>query len=198
MKQKELLSFYRGLLLLLAGAGAISLLSSLDQPWAKAAAVIGFIALFLAGAAFIIFVTLRQFRQFVNAPIRDEPLPSSLSLDHWHRLARPAVTASAVLGAIFVAVLLFVEPPKQCPNWHLPDKRSTPLWLPFVMVTLPLIAVLILMVVRWDWLIQKAIESVDYPTTIPVPYILVITVMWGCLMSLFPWLLLVSKCGVGW
>jgi hypothetical protein len=157
MKQKELLSFYRGLLLLLAGAGTVSLLSSVDQPWAKAAAAIGSSALFLAGAAFIVFVTFRQFRQFVNAPTRDEPLPSSLYLDYWYRLARLAVTASVVQGAILVAVLLFVEPPQQCPNWHLPDKHLTPLWLPFFIFTVPLIAALIFMVARWKWLVRKAI-----------------------------------------
>jgi hypothetical protein len=200
MKQKELLSFYRALLLLLAGAGTVSLLSRVDQPWAKAAAAIGSIAVFLAVAGFVVFVTFRQFRQFVNAPApaRDEPLPSSLYLAYWHRLAWLAVTASVVQGAILVAVLLFVEPPQQCPNWHLPDEHLTPLWLPFLVFTVPLIAALIFMVACWKWLIRKAIESTDYANTIPVPYVLAITVMWGCVMSLLPWFLLVSKCDVGW
>ena len=198
MNQKELSSLYRRLLLLLAGGGTVGLLSRIDQPWAKEAAAIGSVALFLGSATFIIFLTFRQFRQFLNASVCDESLPSSLYLDHWHRLARLAVAASVVLQLILVAVLLFVEPPKQCPNWHLADKRLTPLWLPLFMFTVPLIAALIFMVVRWNWLIQKAIESVDYPTTTPVSYILVITVMWGCVMSLLPWALIVSKCGIGW
>ena len=196
MNQKQLSSLYRGILLLLAGGGTVALLSRVDQPWAKEATAIGSVILFLGGAAFIIFVTLAQ--SGLNAPVRDEPLPSSLYLHHWHRLARLAVAASVVLQVILVAVLLFVEPPKQCPNWLLPDKRLTPVWLPFFMFTVPLIAALVFMVARWKWLIRKAIESADYPTTTPVSYILVITVMWGCVMSLLPWALLVSKCGVGW
>ena len=198
MNQKELSSFYRGLLLLLAGGGTVALLSGVDQPWAKRAAAIGSVALFLAGAAFIVSLTFRQFRRFLNTPVRDEPLPSSLYLEHWHRVARLAVAASVVLQLILVAVLLFVEPPKQCPNWHLTDKRMTPLWLPLSMFTVPLIAALILMVVRWKWLVQKAIESIDYPITIPVSYVLVITVFGGCIMSLLPWAVLLSECGVGW
>jgi hypothetical protein len=197
MNQEQLSSFYRGCLLLLVGAGTVALLSSVEQPWAKLAAAIGGVVLFFAGAAFIILVTFRQFRQFLNAPVRDQPLPSSLYLEPWHRLAQLAVAASVVLAVILVAVLLFVEPPKQCPNWHLPDYGLTSLWLPLLMFTVPLIAALIFMVVRWKWLVQKAIASVDYPTTTPVPYILVITVMSGCAMSLLPWLLLAGKCGIG-
>jgi len=44
MNQKELSSLYRRLLLLLAGGGTVGLLSRIDQPWAKEAAVIGSVA----------------------------------------------------------------------------------------------------------------------------------------------------------
>src|SRR5262245_23023900 len=104
MNQKQLSSLYRGILLLLAGGGTVALLSRVDQPWAKEATAIGSVILFLGGAAFIIFVTLAQ--SGLNAPVRDEPLPSSLYLHHWHRLARLAVAASVVLQVILVAVLL--------------------------------------------------------------------------------------------
>jgi len=55
MNQKELSSFYRGLLLLLAGGGTVALLSRVDQPWAKEAAAIGSVAVFLGSTAFIAF-----------------------------------------------------------------------------------------------------------------------------------------------
>src|SRR5438105_2592386 len=61
--------------------------------------------------------------------------------------------------------------PQQCPNWHLPDRHSSPsLWLPFFMSTVPLLVALTFVGIHWRWIVRKAIESVDYPTTVPIPY----------------------------
>ncbi|HEX3116673.1 MAG TPA: hypothetical protein VHQ48_14425 [Bradyrhizobium sp.] len=197
MNQRELSFFYRGILLLILGGFAIRLLSSIEQPWAYYSGNIAVVFLFVAGAAFTIFVSVRQFRQFLNAPLPDEPLPEGLYLDRWHRAAGIAVLASVLLSAVLVAVLLFVEPPRQCPNWHYADRRSTSLWLPFLVLTVPLLAALVFMVIRWKWFVQKAIESTDYPTTMPVTYTLIVTVLFGCGLSQFPWALLAAHCWWG-
>jgi hypothetical protein len=198
MNQKELSFFYRGILFLVIGGLLVPLLSSIDQPWARYGTAIGGVVLFLGGAAFVIFVTLRGFVRFLNAPVPDEPVPPALYLDRWIYIARLAIAASMLLAVIFVTVLLFVEAPQQCPKWHLPDRHSSQsLWLPFFMLTVPLLVALTFAAIRWRWLVGKAIESVDYPTTVPIPYTLVATVLLGCAMSQLPWALLVSKCWLG-
>jgi hypothetical protein len=53
------------------------------------------------------------------------------------------------------------------------------------------------MVTRWKWLVRKAIERADDSSTIPVPYIPVVTVLMGCAMSQIPWLVLASNRGLG-
>ena len=197
MNQNELSVFYRGVLLLVVGGLSIALLSSIDQPWARYAGATGGVVLVLGGSAFIIFVTLRQFIRFMNAPIGDEPLSPALYLDRWIRITRLGLAASVLLAVILVVVLLFVDPPRQCPNWHLPDRRSTPLWLLFFMLTVPLLVALIFVVIRWRWVVRKAIASVDYPPTIPIPFTLVVTVLFGCAMAQVPWVVLVTKCWLG-
>jgi hypothetical protein len=195
LNQRQLSFFYRGILLLLAGSFLVALLSTIDQPWARYGGAIGGAVLFLGGAAFIISVTLQGFIQFLNAPTPHEPVPEDLYLDRWIYIARLAIAPSVLLAAIFVTVLLFVEAPQQCPNWHLPDRHSSPsLWLPFFMSTVPLLVALTVVGIRWRWIVRKAIESVDYPTTVPIPYTLVATVLFGCVMAQFPWALLVSRC----
>src|SRR5215831_20392401 len=194
MQQSDVSFFYRGVLLLLLGGIAITLLSSINQPWAYYVRTIGTASLFIGSAALISYVAIKGFRQYLDAPICDEPLPSSLLLDQWHRIAQLVVMASVFLAVIFVMVLLFVEPPKKCPNWHLPSNRSSSLWIPFWILTVPILTGVVFMTARWKWLVRKAIESVDYSTMIPVPYTLVITVLIGCGMSQFPWALLVTNC----
>jgi hypothetical protein len=115
-------------------------------------------------------------------------------MDNWYRTVRLAVVTSVFLSVILVAVLLFFEPPKQWPQWHLPDQHSTSLWLPIFMLTVPLLAGLIFVVVRWRWVVQKAIESVDYPTTMPIPYFVCVSVLSFCGFSQLAWIILVTKC----
>jgi hypothetical protein len=197
MNQRELSFFYRGVGFFILGGIAVTVLSSIDQhqhPWAYYVREIAVACLFIAGAAFIVFMT---FRRQSNKPARTQPLPPSLYSDSWHKIARFAVVACVLLSVVTAAILLFVAPPKQCPNWYLPDRASTPLWGMFLLWTLPLLIVQVFMIVRWNWAVQKAIESADYPTTTPVTYILVMTVLGGCGMSQVPFVLLVSRCWLG-
>ena len=197
MNQNELSVFYRGVLLLVVGGLSVALLSSIDQPWAQYARAIGGVVLFLGGSAFIIFATLRQFTRAMNASVVSQPLPPALYLDRWTRVTQLVLVASVLLAVIFVVLLLFVNAPRQCPNWHLPDRRSTPLWVPFFILTVPLLVALTFVVIRWRWVLRKAIASVDYPTTIPIPFTLVVTVLFGSAMAQFPWVVLVTKCWLG-
>src|SRR5262249_37574484 len=145
MQQSDVSFFYRGVLLLLLGGIAITLLSSINQPWAYYVRTIGTVSLFIGGPAFISHVSVKGFRKFLDGPMRGEPLPSSLLLDQWHRIAQLAVMASVFLAVIFVMVLLFVEPPKKCPNWHLPSNRSSSLWIPFWILTVPILTGVVFM-----------------------------------------------------
>jgi len=196
MNQKQLSLVYRGTLLLVAGGTIVALLSRADQPWAKDAGSVGTGIWLIAVGVFTILVTLRHFRQFLNAPARDDPLPKSLYSDSWYHLARLAVAASVLLALTLAAVLLLVEPPQQCPDWRLPGKHSMPWWLFFIW-TAPLLAGLSFIVARWQWVLRKAIESVDYPVAAPLAYTLVMTVLVGCAMSQLPWVELFSKCWPG-
>lgn len=196
MNQRDASFLYRGILLFLAGGCFVTLLSSIDQPWARHASAIAAVVVFVGFAAFIAFTTFRSFFQFLDAPISDEPLSPDLSMDRWIVIARFAVAATALLAIAFVAVVLFAEPPKQCADWHLPDAHSTPIWLPFLM-TVPLLVGLTFVVIFWPWVLRKAIASVDYPTSVPIPYTLVATVFAGCAFSQFPWFLLITKCWPG-
>ena len=123
----------------------------------------------------------------------DKPLPPTVLMKRWRRVAQFAVGASVVLAVAFAALLLFGEPPKQCPNWHLPNARSSSLWVPFFLCMGLILPALIVMIARWEWIVGKAIE-VDYPTMTPVPYRLLIIVLMGCSASQFPWTVLVSNC----
>src|SRR5215831_4339792 len=159
MQQSDVSFFYRGVLLLLLGGIAITLLSSINQPWAYYVRTIGTVSLFIGGAAFISYVAIKGFRQFLDAPIRDEPLPSSLLLDQWHRIAQLAAMVSVFLAVIFVMVLLFVEPPKKCPNWHLPSNRSGSLWIPFWFFTVPILASVVFMMPAGNGLYEKQLRA---------------------------------------
>ena len=193
MNEKPSSFFYRGVLLFILAGMAVAALSSSNQAWASSIGNIAGVLLFVAMGAFIVFVALGNFARFLDAPVPDEPLPPSLHAARWYRICRLAVACCVLLSVILVAVLLLVDPPRQCPGWHLPDRRSTSLWLPLLWSMLVL-AGLLFMIIRWDWLIEKAIASVDHPRTTPVTYTLVATVLGGCAMSQLPWALLLTRC----
>jgi hypothetical protein len=45
------------------------------------------------------------------------------------------------------------------------------------MVTAPLIVALTFVMIRWRWVLEKAIATVDDPTSVPIAYTLVATVI---------------------
>src|SRR4051794_23550198 len=183
----------RGVLLFIFGVTALASLSSIDARWAHHVRNVGTIILFIGIAVFIIFVVARQTRQFSTAPTSDKPLPASVYSPLLRRTARMAIAASSLAFVILVAVVLVVEPPQQCPNWHLPDQRSTSMLVPILWSSLVLSG-LIFIGVRWCWFIRRAIESVDSPTMMPVPYVLMMAVLMGCGMSQLPLVLLATRC----
>jgi hypothetical protein len=78
---------------------------------------------------------------------------------NWVKVARLAVAASVALSAVTVAILLMVDPPNQCPNWHLKNTHSTSLWENVVMFTVPINIFCCFMAVRWNRFARSAIES---------------------------------------
>jgi hypothetical protein len=194
MNQKERSLLYRGTFLLVLAGFVVSRLAKSGEPWVRHLGDIGSVVLFLGMAAFILFVVVKRQRQVLNAPISNKPLPPSLESPHLRRLARIAVLASVLLFVAFFAVLMFVEPPKKCPNWHLPSNQHSPIW-PLALWSALVLAGLTFIIVRWRWVIKKAIGAADdYPTMIPVPYMLIIIVLFGCGMSQLPSVFLVTSC----
>ncbi len=117
-----------------------------------------------------------------------EPTTSRGSQDTYFKVVLFGVAASAILSALMLAILLFVEPPKLCPNWHLPDKASTPLLQMFMVLTVPFTAMLCFMIIRWDWVVQKAAKA-KAPIAKVVPMMLFM-----CVLPQVPLLLLVLRC----
>jgi hypothetical protein len=132
----------------------------------------------------------------------DEQLPEFDS-GNWVKLARSVAAAGTLLSTVTAATLLMVDPPKQCPNWHLDDVHSTPLWQMWatcVLVPACFIAF------RWNWVAQRAakyrrrkllIERPFGPMTppaIPVTCVMVVVCAAGSLLSQFPLLALVVRC----
>src|SRR6266567_7827934 len=118
MNQKGLSFFYRGVIFfILAGIAVEALPASPVKNIAN-------ILLFIAAGVFIFLVVFRV-RGFFSAPIVDKPLPLELYSDNWYHLARFADIGCVLLALMTAAILLFVPPPKQCQNWHLPDGPST-------------------------------------------------------------------------
>ena len=131
---------------------------------------------------------------------RDTQLPK-FDAGNWVKVARFAVAASVVLSAVIVAILLMFDPPNECPNWHLKDAASTPLWALLAMWTTPMIVFSCFIAVRWNWLARKAAEtdgrelpSPVGPVTVPVTYVMVPMCLWTSLLSQFPLFLLVTEC----
>src|SRR5262249_2712544 len=147
-------------------------LSSVDQrqyPWVSVVSIIAGACLFVAMVVFVLFVFLRQVKSASrsrNSPASSRRTRYDSSSDSWFNMARLAAAASAALTILTAAILLLVPPPGLCPNWHLPDRASTPLWGMFAFWTLPTLAFQVFIIVRWNWAVQKMIdESADYPTT---------------------------------
>src|SRR5215468_3710247 len=130
--------------------------------------------------------------------------PTELDGGKWVKLARFAVVAGTLLSTVTAAILLTVDPPKQCPNWHLNDKHSTSLWGMWATLVLFFLVPAGFMAFRWNWVARKAathrrrkmfVERLFSPMTppsIPVTYFLVNLCVAGCLLSQFPLLALIT------
>ncbi len=125
--------------------------------------------------------------------------PPEFDAGNWVKMARCAVAASVVLSAVTVAILLIVDPPKQCPSW-------TPLWEMLAALTAPLLIMTGFVAIRWNWVARRAakhqrrkmlFETLFGPMTppaIPVTYFMVNLCVAGSLLSQLPLFALVIQC----
>jgi hypothetical protein len=132
--------------------------------------------------------------------------PPEFDTGNWVKIARFAVTAGTLLSTVMAAILLMVDPPKQCPNWHLNDKHWTPLWEMWATFVLLFLVPACFIAFRWNWVARKAakhqrrkllIESLFGPMTppaIPVTYFMVIVCVAGSLLSQVPLFAVVTQC----
>ena len=124
----------------------------------------------------------------------------------WVKMARFAAAAGTLLSTVTAAILLMVDPPKQCPNWYLNDGHSTSLWGMWATLVLLFLISACFIAICWNWTARKAatyqrrkllIESLFGPMTppaIPVTYIMVILCVAGSLVSQLPLLALITQC----
>jgi hypothetical protein len=124
--------------------------------------------------------------------------------DKWVTVARLAVAASVVLTAVTVAILLMVDPPDQCPNWHI-KKSAQSLWTLLVFWTAPVIGMGCVIAIRWNWTVRKEAEAAGRkvhtlffghvtPPAVPVNYVLINTCLVLSVVSQLPLVLLVTNC----
>jgi hypothetical protein len=132
--------------------------------------------------------------------------PPEFGGGNWIKMAQFAAAAGMLLSTVTAAILLMLEPPKQCPNWYLNDGHSTSLWGMWAALVLVFLLPVCFIAFCWNWIARKAatyqrrkllIESLFGPMTapaIPVTYILVILCVAGSLVSLLPLLALITQC----
>ena len=130
--------------------------------------------------------------------------PREFDGGNWVKMARFAAAAGTLLSTVTAAILLMVDPPKQCPNWHLNDGHSTSLWRMWVTLVLLFLIPACFIAFFWNWIARKAatyqrrrplIESLfGPPPAIPVTYIMVILCVSGSFLSQLPLLALITKC----
>jgi len=125
--------------------------------------------------------------------------PPEFDAGNWVMIARFAVAAGVLLSAVTVAILLMVDPPKQCPGW-------TPLWEMLAVLSAPLLVVTGFVAIRWNWVARRAanhqrrrflFERLFGPITrpaIPVTYFMVNLCVAGSLLSQLPLFALVIQC----
>ncbi len=132
--------------------------------------------------------------------------PPEFDTGNWVKMARFAAAAGTFLSIVMAAILLMVDAPKQCPNWHLNDGHSTPLWQMWATFVPLLLVPACFIAFRWNWVARRAakyqrrkllIERLSGPITppaIPVTYFMVILCVVGSLLSQLPLLALVIQC----
>src|SRR5215472_460239 len=132
--------------------------------------------------------------------------PREFDGGNWVKMARFAAAAGTLLSTVTAAILLMVDPPKQCPNWHLNDMHSTSLWGMWATLVLLFLIPACIIAFRWNWFARKAAtyESLFGPMTtlrtrrgspapIPVIYIMVILCVAGSLVSQLPLIALITQ-----
>jgi hypothetical protein len=132
--------------------------------------------------------------------------PPEFDTGNWVKMARFAVAAGTLLSTITAVILLMVDPPKQCANWHLNDKHSTPLCEMWAACVLFLLVPACFIAFRWNWVAGRAakhqrrkmlFESLFGPMTppsIPLTYFMVIVCVAGSMLSQLPLFALVFQC----
>jgi len=108
------------------------------------------------------------------------------------KLARAAVIMAALLSFANAALLLTMTPPDRCRDWVVAGDAPTSLWLLWAFFSVPVLAVVGLIAVRWRWAVRKAAETARYPA--PVEHVLVAVCIMGAFMSQAPLFVLVSRC----
>jgi len=132
--------------------------------------------------------------------------PTELDGGKWVKLARFAVVAGTLLSTVTAAILLTVDPPKQCPNWHLNDKHSTSLWAMSATLVLFFLVPAGFIAFSWNWVERRAakyrrrkmfVERLFDPMTpplIPVTYFMVNVCVAASLLSQLPLFVLITQC----
>src|SRR5215467_4619820 len=128
---------------------------------------------------------------YKHATMTADTQPPEFDAGNWVKMARFAVAASVVLSTVTVAILLMVDPPKQCPSW-------TPLWDMLAVLSAPLLVMTGFVAVRWNWIARRAakhqgrrmlLETLFGPRTppaIPVTYFMLNGCVAGSLLSQLP------------
>src|SRR5215467_3910079 len=132
--------------------------------------------------------------------------PRELDGGKWVQLARFAVVAGTLLSTVTAAILLTVDPPKQCPNWHLNDKHSTSLWAMSATLILFLLVPACFIAFRWNSVARRAAKHQRRkmlverlfgrmtPPPIPVTYFMVNVCIAASLLSQLPLFALITQC----
>jgi hypothetical protein len=132
--------------------------------------------------------------------------PPEFDTGNWVKIARFAAAAGTLLSTVTAAILLLVDPPKQCPNWHVNDEHSTPLWGMWATFVLFLLVPACFIAFRWNWVARRAakhrrrkmlVERLFGPVTppaIPVTYFLVNLCVAASLLSQLPLFALITRC----
>ena len=123
--------------------------------------------------------------------------------DPYVTAARFAVAASIVLSAGTVALLIVIEPPKQCLGWRIGNKDS--LWTLLCFWSVPLHIFGGYIAICWDKVAQKITKDsnrevrtlffrLQKPPAVPAEYIMIPMCMMNSAMAQFPLLLLLGAC----
>jgi hypothetical protein len=132
--------------------------------------------------------------------------PPEFDGGNWVRMARFAATVGTLLSTVTAAILLIVDPPKQCPNWHLNDGHSTSLWGMWATLVLLFLIPACFIAFRWNSVARRAAKHQRRkmlverlfgrmtPPPIPVTYFMVNVCIAASLLSQLPLFALITQC----